>query len=413
MSDIFNEFAKIAIEKGLITEAKEVGNESNPRFDSLSNDDIKALYGIKPEGDSEEHILDQAHPESVYVAPAYDKMNGLVENLFERQDVMQWIATKPNDGKHTNERYVKANQDLTMALLNTAFMLDKTGDMELMKLADNCASRLVKTAWSWKDFMGSIGLGAGALGIGGILGGGTTLAAGLSGPVGWAVFGGVLGIAAIINNFGPRVDKGVVDNCSSAIKQLTDVIKDKDEAPGLTSEINGWIEQIQTMKSLGEEAANLPPPNSKEEIPGAKELVVKYLVQSKKLMRALPTWIGMLSGNIEAGSDKSDVEAMFGKVWGYIWTSDTKDAESSMQTLLESLSDSRIALITHYKTVKNYVLANKDEIEEAAAQEAKTQNKALSDPDKLEGEEAELFDFKPKEPVNDPNQLARAAQLKK
>ena len=145
MSDIFNEFAKIAIEKGLITEATEVSDETNPRFDSLSNDDIKALYGVKPDGESEKHILDQAHPESVYVAPAYDKMNGLVENLFERQDIMAWIATKPNDGKHTQERYVKASQDLTMALLNTAFMLDRTGNEALMKLADSCASRLVET----------------------------------------------------------------------------------------------------------------------------------------------------------------------------------------------------------------------------------------------------------------------------
>jgi hypothetical protein len=144
MSDIFNDYAKIAIDKGLIKEA-EAGSESNPRYDSISNDDLRALYGIKPNGE-EDHILDQAHPESVVVSPAYDKMNGLVENLFERQDIMQWIATKPNDGKHTNERYVKANQELTMELLKAAFLLDRNDQEDLMKLADSCANRLTKKA---------------------------------------------------------------------------------------------------------------------------------------------------------------------------------------------------------------------------------------------------------------------------
>jgi hypothetical protein len=154
MSEIFEEYAKIALERGLIKEAQNESKKPNPRYDSVDLEAMEMLYGIKP-NDEEDHIVEQAHPESVVVAPAYDRANGLVENLLERQDIMTGIALKPNDGKLVQRRYVVAHNDLVNELLKTAFMLDKKGQEDLMKLADNCSGRLNKeaeinkTAWAW------------------------------------------------------------------------------------------------------------------------------------------------------------------------------------------------------------------------------------------------------------------------
>jgi len=328
MSDIFNEFAKIAIEKGLIKEAK-VGDETNQRFDSLSNDDIKALYGIEPNG-KEEHILDQAHPESAYVSPAYDKMNGLVENLFERQDVMQWIATKPNDGKHTNERYVKASQDLTMALLNTAFMLDKTGDEELMKLADSCANRLTKVGFA---------------------------------P--WMAYVAVSGLASmgIINNFGGMIDNGVLSNSDRTIKELKDLISDN-ELPGKEEDIQNLISDIQHVKMLNEElrALNIDSEDEaglKSEIKEGETLLKNYITKVRRLDRRIANMLSLaeVAGEQRAGSswmaeNLGDFGISLEKTWEVLWGNDIKDALVAMDTLRDSLSKSISSMSKLFHVVK-------------------------------------------------------------
>lgn len=139
-SEIFDEYARISLEKGLISEAEE---KTNPRYDSLSISDIEILYGVKPNG-KDDDILDKAHPTPAIIAPAYDRVNGLVENLKEQGNVIRGIVSKPNDGKHTGHRYIQANQDLINEVIKVAFMLDKNDQEDLMVLADSCAERLTK-----------------------------------------------------------------------------------------------------------------------------------------------------------------------------------------------------------------------------------------------------------------------------
>lgn len=146
MSEIFKEYAKLAVERGLIKEAKKEPEKPKSKYDSVDLEAVQMLYGIKVD-DEEKSVLERAHPDPVIMAPSYDRANGLVENLLERHDIMTQIALKPTDGKLTHKRYVKASQELVNELLKSAFVLDGKGEEDLMKLADSCADKLVKEAW--------------------------------------------------------------------------------------------------------------------------------------------------------------------------------------------------------------------------------------------------------------------------
>jgi hypothetical protein len=161
-SEIFNEFAKIAIKDGLITEAEEKETtNSNKDYDDM----IQMLYGIKPNGD-EKHIMEQAHPESpVIIAPSYDRLNGLVENPLERQNVMVGIARRPTHGHLTQHRYASAHQGLTEELVRIGFTMDNKDQDELRILADSCSQRIVKEAFWPAVGMWALRLAPKALGL--------------------------------------------------------------------------------------------------------------------------------------------------------------------------------------------------------------------------------------------------------
>lgn len=163
-SEIFDEYARIAEEHGLISKEGQVRNKK-VRNDSVDISDIGLLYGVVPEG-NEENVIDRAHPETVVVAPAYDAMNGVVENLRERQDIMSWVALKNPDGLLTQRRYVAAHNDLMQSVVKIGFVMDNNDEEGLTKLADSCAERLHKQALGpWA--IAGIGVGiAAALGVG-------------------------------------------------------------------------------------------------------------------------------------------------------------------------------------------------------------------------------------------------------
>lgn len=142
-SEIFDNYAKIALEQGLISEAED---KTNPRYDSHDISAIEMLYGVKPNGKDEKHIMEQAHPDSAVVAPAHDKVNGLVENELERQDIMVGIARKPTTGNLGAKRYVQAKEDLLNEVVKIGFLLDRENQEDLMVLADQCSERIVKEA---------------------------------------------------------------------------------------------------------------------------------------------------------------------------------------------------------------------------------------------------------------------------
>jgi len=328
MSDIFNDFAKIAIEQGLIdtTVVKTAEEETNPRHDSLTLDDIKALYGIKPEGASDKHIVEQAHPEPVIIAPSYDKLNGLVENVLERQNVMQWIATKPTDGKHTQERYVKASRDLSLALLDAAYTLDHKGETGLMKLADDCAEGIVKKALFW------------AIAI----------------PAAIALLG-------LVNNFGGMLDAGVKQNCDRAVEELTDLLE-PGEAPGQTELIQRLIEDINYVRQLNIDATSMSISTT-----GSQEEIQQQLQEGRDAMnkyihgsRALAKEIGMvLSVFAKIQAQPEDYTTNWGALGGFlqsmvsfVWTPDIDEAIQILDTLRESLNESVVAIRNYYEALK-------------------------------------------------------------
>lgn len=196
-SDIFDAYAKIAEEKGLVSLADEetssqpqAPKESSklkkfkkspyPRAGSDDISTIEALYGVKPESTNkyEFNIMEAAHPKPVVIAPAYDRLNALVENNIERQNIMINITQKPNDGNLNYTKY--AEKALLMELVRLANDLDNANRDDLRKIADECIDGFKKKAFdvgeAWKgvkDFFGDEVETAGNLAKG--LGGGATI----------------------------------------------------------------------------------------------------------------------------------------------------------------------------------------------------------------------------------------------
>lgn len=331
-SEIFNDYAKIALEQGLIKEAQEK-DSSNSRYSAVDLEAIEMLYGVKPNGD-EEHIVEQAHPNPTIVAPAYDRINGLVENLLERQDVMADIALKPNDGKHTNERYVKAHNDLLNELLKTAFLLDKKGEDDLMSLADSCADRLTKNA-------NPIGL-AGGIAIAGV--------------AAWAIFG-------LVNNFGGMMDKGVSVNADRAIEELEDIVQDAGVMPGQTEDLRELIDHIREVKGLNNELIDFTVSKDKEQmqddVDKGQELLSKYVEAAKLLGNEISAMLSVMEvGGHEKESWMSKYIGDFGvaleKTWGFLWGDEIKDAKTILETLRDSLFASMSEMRQYFNAVKSH-----------------------------------------------------------
>jgi hypothetical protein len=168
-SDVFDSFVKIALEKGLISEdAPEKAKkklESNPRADSLDISAIEALYGVKPNAlkgmEYKRNIIENAHPESVIIAPSYDKLHGLVENENERQDISINIINRMPDGNITQHKY--AEHDLLMTLVRVGNELDNQNKHELRALSDVCLEQVSSiTTIKKRALIPAIALAAGA-----------------------------------------------------------------------------------------------------------------------------------------------------------------------------------------------------------------------------------------------------------
>lgn len=143
-SEIFDNFVKIAQEKGMISEdAPEKAKkalEQNPRWSSDTKEVIEKLYDLKPDSPKEmqykKNIAEVAHPDPAVVSPAYDRLNGLVENINERQNILLHIVNKNNDGLLTQHRY--AEKELILSLVRIGNNLDNQDKDELRILADAC-----------------------------------------------------------------------------------------------------------------------------------------------------------------------------------------------------------------------------------------------------------------------------------
>lgn len=208
-SEIFESYAAIAQEQGLISEAKD-----DPRVGSDDLNVIELLYGVKPNGKDEKSMVEQAHPTSVIIAPSYDLLNGLVENVQERQNIMIQIINKAPQAKLTQHRY--AEKDLMEELIRLGFSMDNQNQMDLMKLADSCTEGLQKQA---------------------IL------------PLLGAIAGGLALIGAY-NNFA-YLSQGVSNDCDNAVEAVE---KFAQQVPDIAPQLSELVEGIRYVKSLYEKA---------------------------------------------------------------------------------------------------------------------------------------------------------------
>lgn len=171
-SEIFDSFVKIAQQKGLISDDKPTNerveaehtekdfHETNPRHDSLSIEQISKLYKNKPQMPKDmeykNNIMEVAHPDMAVLFPAHDKLNGLIENEMEGQNIRIHISLKEPDGHLIQRKYA---ENLVLSLVRVANDLDNRNQEELRKLADVC---LVQAAGFKKQALWPLVLGIAA-----------------------------------------------------------------------------------------------------------------------------------------------------------------------------------------------------------------------------------------------------------
>lgn len=321
MSEIFNKYASIAKEKGLISISED---KPNPRYDSKDLNEIEILYGIKPNGKDETDIIDQAHPESVIIAPSYDRLNGLVENVKERHNIMVGIVMKPQQGKLTQHRYAAARSELVDELIRIGFLMDNKNESSLCSLADSCSESLVKEAF-W-PLVGLIAVGVVALY--------TTLSQNIS------------------------MSQGIIQDADKAVTELQEAV---DDYPQLGPEIATLIQHIVALKSLAAKSfdinsslvrANLNSHNEKEVAHAvytfvgnnSDERMIENLQNYKEgcqlLLEELPQSIINLKQRLKQWEpEHSDFVELGLRMFRAIVPTDMEDAWVALGNLMKSLSD--------------------------------------------------------------------------
>lgn len=215
-------------------ESKELAsykNDDYPRASTRSIKDIEKLYNVRHDCyDYKSTIMESAHPDMLVLLPAYDKMNGLVENEMERQKINLNIMRKPVSGLEYRQKYA----ELVQALLKTANDMDFQNQTQLYKLADSTIEQLQKEALGLKDLERWFGdkttdvedvAGGATIGTigGGLIG---ALLGGLPGALMGARIGGVAGgVISAVAKTGPAA-RNVQQNAKVALEDLNDLVKD-------------------------------------------------------------------------------------------------------------------------------------------------------------------------------------------
>lgn len=141
-SEIFNNYIKLAIDAGLVSEDEFQKTAEKKQYGVSELSNAEVLYGHKLGPNFDKSIIEFAHPETAVIAPAYDAMNSIVENEHQRQDISTYVALKTPGGNLTQHRYVKALDELKQSLIRTGFAMDSVNELELMKAADKSAERI-------------------------------------------------------------------------------------------------------------------------------------------------------------------------------------------------------------------------------------------------------------------------------
>jgi hypothetical protein len=199
MLELFN---KVAEENGLF-EQPFIALAKDEEGDKKSDiDPIALLYGKQKDVKTMDELLEEAHPDVAVKSPAYDLMNGVVENLHQRQRVMVDIALKTPRVLQTNYRYIKASQDLLEETTKLGFLLENKKS-KLMSYSDNCTDELIKEAGAFLAIIPAVKF---------IL------------PY-VALFAAGVGATALASNAIPG-SLGILNDLNNAKKEVLDVIKE-------------------------------------------------------------------------------------------------------------------------------------------------------------------------------------------
>lgn len=316
-SEVFENYIKISKKNGLISDEDMVKTaESMTQEEKYRNkewkDTIQMLYNLDINKDKED-ILDRAHPKSVIIAPAYDKLNGLVENLKERHNIMVGIALKPNNGLLTNHKYAQAKGNLLKNLIRLGYEFDNKNIDDVRKMADSCSERLVKNAFAPLLIAGGVAL--------------------------------VAGIIALINNTTPS-DQGILANLDRAEKWVSEA---REGLPQLSGQLGKLEEDLMTLKNLTNDYMNLDPIDAstveKFKESAAKDqskfdAVKKYKRACQIMSERLPKYIDMLRTVKTQESSWGDFADKLVDIYRAFDPDDAHEAALALETLQKSLTDS-------------------------------------------------------------------------
>lgn len=330
MSDIWNEFEKLAVTQGLVSVAEEGEREQEDaskmpaRYDSVSDDAIRLLYGLEPESIYEKGktIIEVAHPETAIINRTYDAMNAVVENLHQRQDIMAHIALKMPSGHLTQHRYVAAKGDLVKSITRAAFTLDHKDEDELMSLADSCAERLVKGA----DIKKKYSLEKEA--IAPLVVGGVAAGAALLGAAYYFMYG-----ATSAQNVYANSNMVLEELEDLAQKPYTDAIrKDVSNIKQMAENVYKAKSSLMNIKSVDDVAGYTTNDQNK-----AKEVYSKmsaYVGQLTKVESAIPGWVAAIKADSSVNKDESsDFWAKFKGIQEYLPDFMRNDSEQLIEKL--------------------------------------------------------------------------------
>ena len=352
-SDIFDSYEQIAIEKGLVKkaapekESKELKKYKTDAHARMGSDDIKTiekLYDVKPDSiyEYERNILEVAHPTPYVEGPAYDRLNALIENVNERQDIISNIVMKPTDGNLTNHRY--AEKELLMELVKIANDMDNRDQEELRVLADSCISDLKKKAFSFDDVGGLAGdveeTGKGAL-VGAVIGGliGTVLEPGGGTILGAKIGAGAGGLMAALFKTTPEV-LNIKDNIEKLLSELNDL---KESLP--EDQLIGSFEgELNILSTLTGQYTTLIDGMKNEEInkqtssPQEQENANKVSMQMTEEINKIEKYFSEFNRRADSGefADAVKHNALL-TVWHKFVNDDIQDVSGAIESLDQSI----------------------------------------------------------------------------
>ena len=149
-SEVYSEFYKIAVEKGLVKE--EIKEEETSRTPNKIPEGwrgtpeqkklIESLYDVFNETDDKtgKELIEKAHPKPVNVADSYIEKGGLVENLNEQNDA--FVSSTNRNPNGNLYRRVLSVKNLCDELTIIADEMDIRGQQDLMKFADSLLQQI-------------------------------------------------------------------------------------------------------------------------------------------------------------------------------------------------------------------------------------------------------------------------------